>query len=514
MFRSRKLFHQLNARVGLEIAGVAFIGVNVDLQFEAFVHAGQHPVESDAAIAADFELHHVTVLHPVKISIGRAEVRMTQGANHAIRHLEKSVRTHKHGAGRAFDVARGAQRNIKAQGDSVRVGQLNLIERTARTQDTEIGNHSTAWADEGHGFLRGELPFLIKPLVDLQLVAFSEKRVHRVLGKMAMPGADVHHEWIRRRGRAGQRFAEARIHRLPNQVFDDGSMRSGCSNSHNATSFDRFNHSVNKYLATSSNIFQTVARMTAEERKHRLEAYLQQVEFASLEDLATHVGSSVSTVRRDLTVLEAAGNLKRTHGGARIVTPKSDEFTFSARDTHQLDSKEAIGRACAELIGPNQSVIIDAGTTTFHVAKHLEDKSPQIVTNSLPIANLYSSAGKVELVLSGGVIYPRLGVLVGPLAVEAFSKINADVAVMSSGGITMDGITNSHGLLIDIQLAMMRAAAKVIFCLDHTKFGRRSVSQLCDLSKVHTIVTDSQAPAELVDQLRGKGLEVIVASEA
>ena len=154
--------------------------------------------------------------------------------------------------------------------------------------------------------------------------------------------------------------------------------------------------------------------MTSEERKHRLESYLQEVEFASLEDLAKHVDSSISTVRRDLTVLEAAGNLKRTHGGARIVTPKSDEFTFSTRDTHQLDSKEAIGRACAELIRPNQSVIIDAGTTTFHVAKHLEDKSPQIVTNSLPVANLYSSAGKVELVLSGGVIYPRLGVLVGP----------------------------------------------------------------------------------------------------
>jgi DeoR/GlpR family transcriptional regulator of sugar metabolism len=251
--------------------------------------------------------------------------------------------------------------------------------------------------------------------------------------------------------------------------------------------------------------------MTADERKHRIENYLQKVEFASLEELAKHVEASVSTVRRDLTVMEAGGGLKRTHGGARITTPRSDEFTFSARDTHQLHEKEAIGKACAALIRPNQSVIIDAGTTVYHVARHLEDKSPQIVTNSLPVANLFAAANRVELVVSGGVIYPRLGVLVGPLAVEAFSKIHADVAVMSAGGITLEGLTNSHGLLIDIQLAMIRAAAKVIFCLDHTKFGRRSVTQLCDLEPIDVIVTDNQSPTDLVEQLRAKGIEVVVA---
>src|SRR5260221_5672727 len=224
--------------------------------------------------------------------------------------------------------------------------------------------------------------------------------------------------------------------------------------------------------------------MTSEERKHRIEGYLQKVEFAVLEDLARHVGASVSTVRRDLTVLEASGNLKRTHGGARLVEPKNDEFTFSARDTHQLSEKEAIGKACAELIRPNQSVIIDAGTTVYHVARYLEDKSPQIVTNSLPVANHFASANRLEVVLSGGVIYPRLGVLVGPLAVEAFRKIHADVAVMSAGGLCLDGITNSHGLLIDIQRGMIEAAQKVIFCFDHTKFGRRSVLPLCDLESV------------------------------
>src|SRR5260370_3787778 len=185
--------------------------------------------------------------------------------------------------------------------------------------------------------------------------------------------------------------------------------------------------------------------MQAEERQRRIEEYLQQVEFALLEELAKKAEVSVSTVRRDLAILETAGNVRRTHGGARVVNPRSDEFTFSARDTHQLREKEAIGRACAELIKPNQSLILDAGTTVYHVARYLENKSPQILTNSLPVANFFASANRGEVGVSGGVIYPRLGVLVGPLAVEAFSKIHAAPAVLGAGGINTQAGTNSPG---------------------------------------------------------------------
>jgi DeoR family transcriptional regulator, fructose operon transcriptional repressor len=252
--------------------------------------------------------------------------------------------------------------------------------------------------------------------------------------------------------------------------------------------------------------------MTAEERQHRIEEYIQQVEFVSLEELARHVEVSISTIRRDLNVLEGAGTTRRTHGGARLINPKSDEYAFSARDTHQIDEKELIGRACAELLRPGQTVIMDAGTTVYHVAKNLQEKTLQIITNSLPVANLFISAQKTEVVLTGGVLYPRLGVLVGPLAVKAFSEIHADVAVMGAGGITLDGLTNSHGLLIEIQRAMMKSASRAIFCLDHTKLGRKSVAFLCDLKSKPTIVTDSAAPAELVDALHREGLEVLLAS--
>src|SRR5437867_1860466 len=251
--------------------------------------------------------------------------------------------------------------------------------------------------------------------------------------------------------------------------------------------------------------------MQSEERQKRIEEHLLRMEFASLEELSELVDASVSTVRRDLDVLEARGAVRRTHGGARLANPKSDEFAFSARDTHQLGEKEAIGRTCAGLIHPNQTVIIDAGTTCYHVARHLEAKTPQVFTNSLPVANLFAAANRLEVVVSGGVIYPRLGVLVGPLAVEAFSKIRADAAIMSCGGITLEGITNSHGLLIEIQKAMIEAARKVIFCIDSSKFGRQSISKLCELDVIDAIVTDKAAPADTVRGLRKRGVTVVIA---
>jgi DeoR family fructose operon transcriptional repressor len=252
--------------------------------------------------------------------------------------------------------------------------------------------------------------------------------------------------------------------------------------------------------------------MQSEERQQRIEEHLATVEFASLDELSELVDASISTVRRDLDALEMKGSLKRTHGGARLTNPKSDEFTFSTRDTHQLDEKELIGRACAELILPNQTVIVDAGTTCFHVARHLDAKNPHIITNSLPVANHFSASNKLEVVVTGGVIYPRLGVLVGPLAVASIAQVRADLSIMSCGGLTPAGVTNSHGLLIEIQRAMMRASRRVVLCVDHTKFGRQSISQLCALDAINTVITDQAPPPEMRSALSRAGVELIVAS--
>ncbi|MCH8475621.1 MAG: DeoR/GlpR family DNA-binding transcription regulator [Opitutales bacterium] len=249
--------------------------------------------------------------------------------------------------------------------------------------------------------------------------------------------------------------------------------------------------------------------MQSEQRKKQIQAILSEREFVSLEALAREIGASPSTIRRDLIDLENTGLLQRTHGGARTVARETqDEFAFRNRLQRFEKEKAAIGQAAATLVETQQCVICDTGTTVYEAARRLESKMPQILTNSLPVANLYASSAGVELIVSGGVLYPRLGALVGPVAEKFFGQFNANLAIMGGDGVTADGIYNSHTLLIDIQRKMMDAAERVIFCLDSGKVGRRSVSRLCDLDRVDLLITDRKASPEILDSLRQRGLEV------
>ena len=105
------------------------------------------------------------------------------------------------------------------------IGEFDLVEVPARAENAEIGNHPTARADERDRLLRCELPVLIEPLVNLQLVAWAKERLDGFGSEMAVPGTDVHHEWVRGRRSARQNFAKPRIDRLPDKVLDDRPVR-------------------------------------------------------------------------------------------------------------------------------------------------------------------------------------------------------------------------------------------------------------------------------------------------
>ncbi len=251
--------------------------------------------------------------------------------------------------------------------------------------------------------------------------------------------------------------------------------------------------------------------MKADVRHRQIEDHLRAFEFASLEDLSEIVDASISTVRRDLMILEENGVLKRTHGGARLSRPASSEFEFEKRSKVEESAKQDIAKVCAGIVRPGQSLFMDGGSTVCAVAKLLGEKEPSIVTNSLPIANLYASTSDVEIVLSGGVVYPKLQVMIGDIARRSFERLSADYAIMGAGGATEAGIMNSHTLMVEIQRAMIKSSRATIFCLDATKLGRNSFMPLCGWEEVDILITNRGASPAFLAGLKEKKVEVVLA---
>jgi DeoR/GlpR family transcriptional regulator of sugar metabolism len=165
-----------------------------------------------------------------------------------------------------------------------------------------------------------------------------------------------------------------------------------------------------------------------------------------------------------------------------------------AHDDRELSAaaeKRAIGRAIGQLIDDGETVLLDGGTTTLEVARAIVGRPIQVVTNSLPIAQLVASSQTTDLILVGGYIYPRTAVAMGPIATATLEGIRAHRVVLGAGGITFEGVFNSNSVLVDTQRQMMRCGLEVVVAADHSKFGRQSLSRLCSLGDLHLIVTDS-----------------------
>ena len=212
------------------------------------------------------------------------------------------------------------------------------------------------------------------------------------------------------------------------------------------------------------------------------------------------LGVSESTVRRDLEALDLAGSVRRTHGGAMFVDSDASKGVeakvdpplppFDDRVSTATAEKRAIGRATAALIDDGDTILLDGGTTTLEVVRALLGRPVQVVTNSLPIAQLAAGCKEMDLILIGGYVYPRTGVALGPLAVAMMRNIRVQRAILGAGGIVAEGLYNSNLLLVEAERQMMACGQEVIIVADHSKFGRLSLAFLCGLDEVDDLVVD------------------------
>lgn len=210
-------------------------------------------------------------------------------------------------------------------------------------------------------------------------------------------------------------------------------------------------------------------------------------------------GVDSSTIRRDLARLEADGLVIRTQGGfLPIENKESFDYPYEPRRQFRSSTKSQLGEYAASLVKDGETVLIDSGSTTWHVANGLKSKqNVTAITNDLKIALLLSECSNINLHVTGGVQVDTVYTLVGPNTVDYISKIHVDIAFIGAEAVDAElGVTNVNVIEVPVKQAMVRAADRAVLVADSSKFGKRSFARVCGIEELSEVVTDSRIAPE------------------
>ena len=229
---------------------------------------------------------------------------------------------------------------------------------------------------------------------------------------------------------------------------------------------------------------------------------------AHVADLAESFGVSEMTVRRDLSALARDGKLERVHGGAL----HAGEPRFSQIEVERFDVKDRMGAAAAALVEDGQTVMIDIGTSTLQMARHLHGRRVTVVTTNLAVLEELLPDPAIELVLPGGTVRRNYRSLVGVVAEDSLRQLKADVAVLGTSAVDSElGVWDTTMVEVPIKRLMIAAADCVVLLADAAKFSMSGVVRVCGPEAIDHIVTDAPLPAACRSAANAAAIEVTVA---
>ena len=250
----------------------------------------------------------------------------------------------------------------------------------------------------------------------------------------------------------------------------------------------------------------------ADERKQRIVELLNLQGRLTVEELVEKLRVSAVTVRADLDSLAGTGLLMRSRGGALKLDGLVPDYPVTIREQFQKAEKQRIAKAAAELIRPNQTILLDSGSTTLEIARRiraLKIHPLTIITNSLQIATELASVPQVSIVLPGGILRPNSYSMIGPYAERTLRELSADHAFLG-----VDGLDPSYGLCTtdilgsQVDALMIQIAREVTIVADSTKIGRRGLSVIAKISAIHRLITDRGADRRAIDEIEAHGVKV------
>jgi DeoR/GlpR family transcriptional regulator of sugar metabolism len=230
-------------------------------------------------------------------------------------------------------------------------------------------------------------------------------------------------------------------------------------------------------------------------------------------DLARDFRCSEMTIRRDILRLERDGFLRRTYGGATAHLTRSLDLAFNARALTNAREKRLVALEAVGLIGDAQMLYVGIGTTAEHFARYLPARTDlTVVTGSLPIASLLGTRPARAVVLGGSVRHDELS-CVGPVARATLERYRFDLAVLGTAGLTARwGLTDLNDEEAEIHRLAIERSARLMVIADGSKLGSVTGSVVAPASSIGVLVTDSTAPESELAELRGLGLEIVIAS--
>jgi DeoR family fructose operon transcriptional repressor len=251
--------------------------------------------------------------------------------------------------------------------------------------------------------------------------------------------------------------------------------------------------------------------MFAEERQTEIVRRARARGRVDVISLSEELGVTPETVRRDLSVIERQGHVRRVHGGAISIERLASEPGLAARETLWTAEKERIAKAAIDEVPHDGAILIDAGTTTRRFAEMLpRDRELLVVVNSPDIALLLGGRAELTVMMLGGRVRARTMAIVDGWALEALTRIHVDVAFMGTNGITVEcGLTTPDPAEAMVKQRMIAAARRVVLLSDHTKIGNNYFSPFAALDEVDTFVTDSGADTGLLEEIEDAGPRVV-----
>ncbi|MFT4247182.1 MAG: DeoR family transcriptional regulator [Pseudomonas sp.] len=256
-----------------------------------------------------------------------------------------------------------------------------------------------------------------------------------------------------------------------------------------------------------------VTRNTRQRRQRIIEQLLQDGS-VQVADLVARHGVSAVTIRADLNHLESQGLATRSHGGASLLRMPPQERDIHEKDTLNLPLKDAIGARAAQLVKPGDNLILDSGSTTMMLARHLRGhRDITVMTNGLNIAWELANAPGVTLRMTGGLLHQPSLSLHGSQAEASLQSYGFDTLFLGVDGLDLQfGATTHHEAEASLNHRMVEHSRRVVVLTDSSKFGKVSLHRIARLPEIHTIITDDGIDAEYRDGLQRLGAELIVAT--